>query len=109
VPYKGLIYWDAQTGAVVRIELECEIPKDSEYQELEIALDYKPTEIGGREFLLPSNYRLHALRESARANKNLPRKERRFIQENNETDYKSYRKFEANSSITFGGDAGPGR
>lgn len=106
VPYKGLIYADAETGAVVRIELDCEIPKDSEYQELEIALDYKPTGVGGREFLLPSHYRLHSLREGASANKNLPREERRFIQENNETDYKSYRKFEADTNVTFGGEAG---
>ncbi len=35
VPYKGLIYADAQTGAVVRIEMQCEIPGDSEYKEVE--------------------------------------------------------------------------
>lgn len=106
VPYRGLIYADVQTGAVVRIELQCQIPKESEYQDLEIALDYKPAEVAGREFLLPSHYSLHALREAGRANRNLPREQRRFIQENNETDYKSYRKFEADSSVTFGPDGG---
>ena len=108
--YKGLIYADAETGAVVHIEMECEIPKDSEFRELEIALDYKPTEVGEREFLLPSHYRLHALREAIPAERNnRTRAERRLREETNETDYKGYRKFEANSSVTFGGDAGPGR
>ena len=89
-------------------EQKGEIPKGLEHQELEIALDCKPAE-AGRELLLPSNYRLHSLREAALANINLPREERRFIQENNETDYNGYRKFESSSSVGFGGDAGPGR
>lgn len=29
VAYKGLLYADPQTGAVLRIELQCDIPKDS--------------------------------------------------------------------------------
>ena len=90
-------------------EQKGDIPQGLEHQELEIALHYKPAEIGGRELLLPSNYHLHSLREAARASRNLPREERRFIQENNETDYNGYRKFESGSSVSFGGDAGPGR
>jgi len=109
VPYKGLIYADAEAGAVVRIEMQCEIPDDSEFRTLEIDLDYKPAEVGGREFLLPSHYRLFSRRDAVPAERNRPREERRVRVETNETDFKGYRKFEANSSITFGGDAGPGR
>lgn len=74
------MFSDAETGAVLRIELQCEIPPDSEYTELELTLDYKPAEVAGRPFVLPSHYHMHS---------------------RSEADYRNYRRFDADSSITF--------
>jgi hypothetical protein len=100
VPYKGRIYADVENGAVERIELECEIPREAEYKILEITLDYKTAEVGGREFLLPSHYHLHSVRAvpppgsaagtPARASETI-----------NEADYRSYRRYDADSNVSF--------
>lgn len=110
VPYKGLVYSDAETGAVVRIEMECEIPKNTEYKELEITLDYKPAQVAGKEFLLPSHYHMHSRRQVAVSGS---AKGRDTVvaavtsETFNEADYKNYRRFDADSSVTFDGDATP--
>ena len=43
--YKGLFNADPESGAVWRVEMQCEIPRGSEYKELELVLDFKPTEV----------------------------------------------------------------
>jgi hypothetical protein len=98
VPYKGLVYADAQTGAVLRIEMECEIPVDSEYKELDLTLDYKTAAVAGREFILPFHFYLHTRRAVSSS----------AISETvNVADYKAYRRFDADSSVTFDDGAKP--
>jgi hypothetical protein len=98
VPYKGLVYADAQTGAVVRIEMECEIPGDSEYKKLDLTLDYKPAMVAGREFILPFHFYLHSRRALSPL----------VVSETvNVADYKDYRRFGADSNVTFEDGAKP--
>ena len=98
VPYKGLVYADVQTGAVVRIEMECEIPGDSEYRQLDLALDYKPASVAGLEFVLPFHFYLHSRRALSPS----------VISESvNVADYKAYRRFGADASVTFDDAAKP--
>jgi len=57
VGYKGLVFADPQTKAVMRIELESvDIPSDSEYRRIKLALDYQPMHLGGRDWILPAHY-----------------------------------------------------
>ena len=103
VPYKGRIYADAENGAVERIELECEIPRDSEYKELEITLDYKPAEVAGREFLLPSHYHFHSVR-AIRPPGSAPTTPPNASETINEADYRFYRRYDTDSSVGFEAD-----
>jgi hypothetical protein len=100
VPYKGRIYADAENGAVERIELECEIPRDAEYKILEITLDYKPAEVAGREFLLPSHYHLHSVRAIPPPG-SAPTTPPRASETINEADYRSYRRYDTDSNVSF--------
>jgi len=102
VAYKGVLYADPHTGAVLRIEMQCEIPKDSEYKALDLTVDFKPTEVAGREFTLPFHYHLYS-RKLAGALGQVPAGRVPIVSETtNEADYKAYRRFDADSSITFG-------
>jgi hypothetical protein len=105
-PYKGRIYADAENGAVERIELECEMPRDSEYKALEITLDYKSAEVAGREFLLPSHYHFRSVR-AIQLPGSAPTSARRVSETINEADYKSYRRYDTDSSIGFETDTAP--
>jgi hypothetical protein len=96
VAYKGLLYADPQNGAVLRVEMQCDIPKDSEYKELELILDFKPADVAGREFVLPFHYRLHSYKEVSGVAARVVMSETL-----NEADFKAYRRFGADSSITF--------
>ncbi len=93
VPFEGLVYADSQTGAVVRIEMKCiEIPAKSEYRSLELTLDYKPTKVADKQYLLPFSFRLHY--------------EMIGNGEVVAAEYKSYRRFSAESTLKFNGDVG---
>jgi hypothetical protein len=99
VAYKGLLYADPQTGAVLRIEMQCEIPKGSEYRDLDLTLDFRPADVAGREFTLPFHYHLHSRKEVA-ASPAVARST--AVSETiNEADYKAYRRFSAESNIKF--------
>jgi hypothetical protein len=88
VGYRGKLYADAVTAAVVRIEMNCtDIPPNPDYSEVGLTLDYKPTAVAGRRFILPAHYSLHVRNSLA-------------VTEI-ETDYRAYRRFAADSSITF--------
>ena len=59
--YKGLIYADRDTKAVMRIKMDCVgIPTDYPIQEVGITLDYAPTKIGDQEFVLPFHFELNS-------------------------------------------------
>ncbi len=55
-PYKGLIYADHVTGALVRASIKCvDIPRGSEYTGAELTLDFASFDVGGRSIDLPSH------------------------------------------------------
>ncbi|MCS6951984.1 MAG: hypothetical protein RMK57_01010 [Bryobacterales bacterium] len=86
--YQGLIYVDSGTLMVMRITLEAvEIPPSFPIQQASTVLDYDYTNIGGREYMLP-------LRAVVRMRRG------KFLTKN-EVEFRLYRKFEAEATITF--------
>lgn len=86
--YRGLVYVDRDTLAVVRITLEAVgIPPDFPIQQASTVLDYDFVEIAGRQYWLP----LRAV-VRMREGKLLVR---------NEVEFRMYRKFAAEATITF--------
>lgn len=62
VPFEGFVYADAQTHAVVRMQMKCTtIPGDFVIHAFSVTLDYKAAPLAGREFMLPSHFMLQAL------------------------------------------------
>ena len=91
VPFKGFVYADAETRAVVRIEMKCvDIPRDSEYTGADLALDYKSAKVGGQEFVLPAHFLLHFQMGRGLVT--------------SEADYTAYRRFSADTNIQFEGE-----
>jgi hypothetical protein len=87
--YHGLIFVDAHRHFVHRITAHPDgIPASFPIQDVSLALDYEYTPIGDADFLLPLQFELRS-REG-----NLLVK--------NDVDYDNYRKFTADSNITFG-------
>jgi hypothetical protein len=88
VGYRGKLYADAATAAVVHIEMNCTgIRPNPDYSEVGLTLDYKSTLVAGRRFILPAHYSLHARNSLA-------------VTEI-ETDYRDYRRFAADSTVRF--------
>lgn len=86
--YRGLIYIDRDVPVVLRVTLEAiSIPPSFPIQEARTMLDYDYTDISGREFLLPMRAEMR-MREGKLLVKNL-------------VEFRNYRKFGADSSITF--------
>jgi hypothetical protein len=93
VPFEGFVYADAQTNAVLRIQLKCTmIPAHSEIQALDLTLDYKAAQVAGQEFILPSHFVLHFLNTV---------EDRQHI---HDAVYSAYRRFSADAAIQFEGD-----
>ncbi|MBI5084857.1 MAG: hypothetical protein HZB13_09715 [Acidobacteria bacterium] len=92
--YKGLIYIDRDVPMVLRVTLEAEtIPASFPIQEARTVLDYDFTDIAGNQFLLP-------LRSEMRM------RESKFLVKN-QVEFRSYRKFGAEATITFDTSAEP--
>jgi len=92
VPFEGVVYADSRTGAVLRIEMKCTgIPRESGYRTVALTLDYKPARVADREFLLPARFSMRYEMNSGGA----------IIG----AEYKSYKRFSADSTIRFGDDA----
>ncbi|MBI5282641.1 MAG: hypothetical protein HY858_13230 [Candidatus Solibacter usitatus] len=92
--YKGLIYVDRDVPMVLRVTLEAEtIPVSFPIQEARTMLDYDFTDIAGNQFLLP-------LRSEMRM------RESKFLVKN-QVEFRSYRKFGAEATITFDTSAEP--
>jgi hypothetical protein len=93
VPFEGFVYADAQTHAVLRIQMKCTmIPDQSDIRTFDLALDYKATQVGGRDFILPAHFVLHYM--DAREDR----------QHTNDGRYSGCRRFGADASIRFEGD-----
>jgi hypothetical protein len=86
--YHGLIYADRETKRVMRIKVECDtIPVDFPIQQVSLDLNYDVTKIGDQEFLLPLKSDLHS-------------RQGKFLNWN-EVEFRLYRRFGTESSITF--------
>jgi hypothetical protein len=86
--YHGLVYADRDTGTVMRITMECDdIPAGFPIRDVSEILDYDFQKIGAREYVLPvkAELRSHNGRTSA------------F----NQIEFRLYRKYSADASITF--------
>ncbi len=93
--FEGSVYADAETNAVMRFTMKCiNIPSDAMLVGTELTLEYKPTDLSGREFILPSHFQLSWRRRMA----NAPTV---FEDGTNSVDFKSYRRFTAESNIDF--------
>jgi hypothetical protein len=86
--YHGLVFLDERKHFVHRITLHADgIPASFPVQDVSLALDYEYTRIGDADYLLPLTFELRS-REGKSSVKN-------------DVDYDNYRKFDADSSITF--------
>lgn len=89
--YHGLVFIDETKHFVHRITVHPDnIPPDFPVQEVGLVLDYDYTRIGDIDYLLPLEFELRS-REGARLIKN-------------DVTYDGYRKFNADTSISFGSD-----
>ncbi len=89
VPYRGSVFADPATGAVWRITEEAtEIPHALMTREISTTIDYSEKTIGDKRYLLPVEAVVSLLLEHRKVR--------------NEIEFHDYRKFEADSSITFG-------
>lgn len=93
--YHGLVYADNETLRVMRITLECDdIPPSFPVQSATEVLDYDFASISGQKYLLPLKADLHFRAQTALVW--------------NEIEFHLYRRFSADSAITFGsGDDTP--
>jgi len=88
VGYHGLVYADRETKAVMRIKMQCDdIPADFPIHDVSLSLDYDFTEISGQQFLLPYHSELRS-------------REGKFLVWN-ETDFRGYNKYGADTKISF--------
>jgi hypothetical protein len=86
--YHGLIYVDRDSRAIARLTLEAEdIPPAFPVQQAGTVLDYDFVDIAGSSYMLPLKYTV-----KMRAAKYLAK---------NETEFRMYRKFGADTAITF--------
>lgn len=86
--YHGSVYIDRATGAIQRIILIPDVPQSFPIQNAKTVLDYEPTDIGGQMYILP-------LRSESRSRDGK-------ILFKNEVEFRMYRKFGAEATITFG-------
>jgi len=88
VGYQGSVYADPDTGAVWRVSYAAkDIPPELQTRQISTMVDYGETAIGAKTYLLPLGATVTLV---------LWVKDIR-----NELEFRDYRKFEANSSITF--------
>lgn len=91
VAYKGLLFADFETKAVMRIEIQCVgIPAKSGYEALSLKLNYEWAEVAGQRFVLPSDFELNT-------------RWRDGTSEEVDAKYSNYRRFTADAAIQFGG------
>jgi hypothetical protein len=86
----GLVYADRDTHQIVRITSEADsIPDDFPVRTSTTSLDYGFADVGGRQYLLPLRASVRMITVS--------------MDTRNEVEFLSYKKFSAQSSITFEG------
>lgn len=91
VPYRGSVFADPSTGAVLRITNSAyDIPPVVQTRSIATTIDYDPVSIAGRDYLLPVEASVLVDTGS------------RHVW--NRLEFRGYRKFEAESTVTFGSD-----
>jgi len=86
--YHGLIFADHDTKTILQITLDTVgVPADFPIHQVHIKLDYDHVKIADQDFLLPYHYLLTSSAEKANTV--------------NEADFKAYRKYGAEATITF--------
>jgi hypothetical protein len=91
VPYRGSVYADPATGAVLRIMSSAyDIPVAVQTRSIATTIDYDPVSIGGRDYLLPVEASVLLDTGSHHVW--------------NRMEFRGYRKFEAESTVTFGSE-----
>jgi hypothetical protein len=59
VPFEGSVYADAETHAVLKVQMKCTmVPEKSEIRYLNLTLEYKTAQVAGQDFILPSHFLL---------------------------------------------------
>jgi hypothetical protein len=90
--YKGVVYWDPSTNAIMRITLQTlGIPSSFPIRDVNIVLDYDLTKVGDEMFILPLHFELDSTADK--------------FTSASEADFKLYRKYGAEATITFGDTA----
>jgi hypothetical protein len=95
VPFKGLLYADAATGAPAWVEIQCiGIPRESEYIGAEVTVDFGLFDVAGRELNLPAHSRVRLRMKQGDTT--------------NEAEYSAYRiaEFGTDTRIKFGDESG---
>ena len=85
--YTGRLFVDMATQQVVRITSEIELPVDFPIKMATIAVDYKPVEIAGKDYTLPSHSEVR-MKDNSRL----------YV---NEIEFRNYHKFAAESTIHY--------
>ncbi len=89
VPYHGSIYADPASGAIWRITSNpSDIPAELRTKSIETTIDYSSVNIGGQSYVLPAKATVLMVTPSNNIR--------------NEMEFTKFRKFEAESTITYG-------
>ncbi|MDQ2712957.1 MAG: hypothetical protein M3Y24_12155 [Acidobacteriota bacterium] len=91
VPYHGSVYGDPESGAVWHITSEtASIPEQVQTKSIATTIDYDQVTIGSQAYLLPVEANVLMVTDATHVR--------------NEMRFQGYRKFEAESTIKFGGE-----
>jgi len=93
VPFEGFVYADAQTHAVLRLQMKCiMIPDSFPIQSVDLTVDYKAAQVAGREFVLPSHFVLNYFNHE---------NDRQHVDDGR---YSDYHQFSTNATLKLGDD-----
>ena len=93
VAYHGTVEVDRETGDVLRLVYESEdVPKDFPMQSASTTVDYGFVEVAGKRYVLPVRAEIETLSDGIRSR--------------NISEFTDYRKFTADSTVTFGDTTG---
>lgn len=93
--FEGSVWADAETNAVMKVAIKLvNVPKESPLEESEIGLEYKPFDLSGQQFILPSQFEW-TWRENTESGA-------QGANGTNRIRFTKCRKFTAESNIDFG-------
>ena len=88
-PYHGQVFVDAETNEVLRITTEFDLPKDFPIESASRIVEYRPTDVAGKRYVLP--FHSEVIMES---------EGKKFL---NKIEFKDFHKFAAESTVMAGG------